>query len=746
MKQLIEIRRAAVFRGKALWQVLAQKASSAHSWFEPMARTSPMLWVAVCLAAAISAQRFLDQDKYLGVAGALYAGAALLFALLFGRQSLEVRRVEPEAQVSQARMGFHIPRLTTSAVLIVMALVLGMLAFPRFTDNRFTLDGTVLWGLGLVLLGLAARSHPQTANTGRDMGVVGPQGGEKEGVAASSSGAAVGPESPERPFTMQGVMVSWRYLVLLGIMLLGAFYRLHKLDQIPAEMGPDLPINYNNIHQILQGEFPIFFPAYPGRESLFFYLAAPLASWFGLSHTIIKVAGALVGVATIPVVYLLGTELANREAGLFAAFLLSISQWHIIICRVGYRASMVPLMLGLTWYFVLRALKTGRRWFFALSGFSLGLGLYTYNAFMIVPFLVAFILACFFALDRGKRLLANIGNALYLFLVATYVFIPLGRFAYEQPKAYGFRAATRITNLERPLPGDLLGTLLTTTRKSLLMFNYRGDGVSAANVPFVRELGFVTAVLFVLGVAYLAWRWRHGYNLTVLIALGVMLLPTILSLAFPNEVPNAIRAIGVFPAIVLIPAVALALLRRQASAFSEVQAPAGSVHDVRLAVMVNDAVAWQWRWPGARLWRVALLAVLALSLAVETWSVYPLYFRDYASHLADGNYSISLELARAVDDIAGNGDAYIVIAPNWYDGNAVRAQLRHTSQTWNNELAELRADQPPLVGPPGKFEVIVHPQDSAALDVLRQVFPGGMEFKHLKNDGSVSFITFYGER
>ena len=38
-----------------------------------------------------------------------------------------------------------------------------------------------------------------------------------------------------------------------------------------------------------------------------------------------------------------------------------------------------------------------------------------------------------------------------------------------------------------------------------------------------------------------------------------MLLPSVLALAFPNEVPSANRSIGVVPAAALLPAVALVL-------------------------------------------------------------------------------------------------------------------------------------------------------------------------------------------
>ena len=676
-------------------------------------RAQVALLTGICLAGAIYAQYLLDKGESLRLAALLYALAAILFVALYRHQgcsTLHPQALEAE-WIGSAERKRPLPWL-----LIVVAAVLGVLAFPRFHGNLFRPDGTLLWALGLALLGFVAWS------------------GDPHPKAEKASG--------EKRCSSSGLTITWTHLALLGIMLLGAFYRLYKIDLIPAEMGCDLPHNYNNIRMILRKEFLIFFPSYPGREALFFYLAAPFCRLFGPNHTTIKMAASLIGVLTLPVVYLLGKELFNREVGLFAAFFLSISHWHIILCRVGYRASTVPPLIALVWYFLVRGLKTHRRWFYALSGFCLGLGLYTYPAFMVAPFWVVLVLLTRFLIGRGRTLLADWDNVILLVMVAIFVFIPLGRYAYEEPQTYGLRAATRITSIEQPLPKDILGTLLQTTSKALLMFNYRGDGVFVANVPFMRELGFFTAVLFVLGLAYVLWRWRREYNLTVPIVLGVMLLPTILSLAFPHEVPNAIRAIGALPAAVLLPAIALALVRRRMAAIHPSRPP----REMLMVVTANGVPRWEWRWRWSWPWRGVMVALLIVVLGFETWATYPTYFRDYLSHLSAGNYSISLGLARAIDDFADDGEAYIKIMPYWYDGNAVRAQLRRADQSWHNELDALRREEPPFVGPPGKFMVLLHPQDTEALRVLQEAFPRGIALRHLDNKGEVAFLTFYGER
>lgn len=684
----------------------------------------------LCLVVAIVAQYLVDERQSLGLAGGLYALAALLFVVLFYHERLEAEHPIPVAH-----------KLASRWWLVALAALLGGLSFPRFTNNTFSAEGTLLWVLGLLLLGLASWSKaPQTSKVLENF-----QGRDGKATAlptlqVSSAPSVSGDSSLERK--TGGITITWARLALLGIMLIGAFYRLYKIDLIPSEMGCDLPHIYNNTRYILRKEFLIFFPSHPGREGLFFYMAAPFCRLFGLTHTTIKISSALVGLLTLPVIYLLGKELFNREVGLYAAFFLSVSHWHVILSRTGLRSCTVPLMLSLVWYFLLRGLKTGRRWFYALAGFFLGLGLYSYNAFMIVPLMVVLMLLLGFLIGRGRTLLANWYNVVILVLVALYLFIPLARYAYDEPQSYGYRAATRVTSMEKSLPQDMLVTFSSNMRKSLLMFNYVGDHVAIANLPGYRELGFFAAVLFVLGLAYLLWHWQRGHNATVIISLVVMLLPSALALAFPNEVPNAWRATGAIPAAILAAAVALALVRRRVAATLAVQSSKG--FHLSLSMDGGWSVEWRWRW--SKLRHILCWAALVAVLAFEARAVYPFYFQEYLARLPNKNYSISLEMARAIDDFADDGQAYIKTAPYWYDGNAVRAQLRRADQSWHNEINNLDPSQPPMAGPPGQFMVILHPQDAGSLHTLQRAFPKGIALRHLDHDKEMAFLTFYGER
>jgi len=628
------------------------------------------------------AQTLLDGRGSGAVAGLLYLAAVVLLLLAHRGSAPEGDPVVCRSD-SRARLPWKH---------MVAAVVLAALAFPRMHGNRFRLDGTVLW-LGALGV-LAAASCEDLREVSRRL------------LARLGALGA-------------GVRLHADTLALLGILVIGAFVRLYRIAELPQEMGCDVPHIYFGIRSVLDGDWPIYFPSHPGREGLFHYLTAPLALVFGLSHTTIKVSSVLVGLATLPALYLLGKELYSRTVGLVAAYLLAISHWHVILSRRGLRAITMPLFLILAWLWLVRGLGTGRRSAFLLAGLFLGLGMYTYNAFWVVPGLVVLLAAGEVLAGRAERAWRNVPNLVFAFVVMAVVLVPLARYAYEEPAQYVYRAATRVTALERAIPGEAFSVLVGNVLASLLMFNVEGDVVYSANVPYMRQLGLVTGVFFVFGAALALWRWRRGHNLGVLMALGATLAPTALSLAFPHEVPNATRAIGALPPAMMLAALGL----------------------VTLAGGLSRAVSG---WADYRYARGAVALGAAVLLAVEGWSLLPTYFRGFVLAQPRGNYSISLDMARTIDAFAG--EAYIVVWPHWYDGNAVRAEFRSTPKDWHNEITELRAEEPPLGVEQGQVLVLVHPEDHGAQAVLSAAFPRGVGVMHYDYEGRPSFMAFYGER
>lgn len=661
-----------------------------------LSRTVPLLsWllqgaaIISALAMGIWSQWGLDHTL-LPVWWVTLLGGAAVFAQLLRRQALE-RREAPAGTVARPDL-----------VLVVLAIVLGALAFPGFAGNRFSPLPTVAWLVSLVVLYNAFSTQDA-------------------------------PQERRRDCLAGGLHIPWHGVALIGIVLAGGLLRFYQLDAIPREMGVDMPVAYDNALDIMNGRFMIFAPRWPGNEALFFYLVAAYGRIFGLSHFAIKFASALVGLATIPALYGVARYLFNRNVALVAAALLAVSKWHVILSRTGYRLILVPLFVAGLIYLVARALREGRAADWVLAGMLLGLGMYTYNAFMVVPPTLAAALAVGLWLRRPRPLQRYGWGLAGLGLGALGVFLPLGRYIMEAPRLYLLRAASRVTSQEVPLSHDLPGTLAGNLWRSLGMFNARGEEGWYTNVPYERQLGMISAALLVCGLAYALVRWRKGHNATILILLAGMTLPSALSLAFPREVPSAGRGAGLIVPAYLLAALPLPLAARRLGALWQT---------------MLQALPPQRALPGRRPLHAyvastgALVVGLALS-GVELGETWQAYFHDYVQHQPHANYAISLELAHMLDEYAAEGPAYVKPVRDWYDHDAVRTQLHLQPQTSDWEVRELQPGRPPLSSLKAPALFLLHPADGAALQTLRTAFPQGAAVNHRDDQGQVAFVAFY---
>ena len=623
---------------------------------------------------------------------------------------------------------------------------MGLLSYQYFEENTFTPLGTALW-LGGLLAFLASFGAAHSF---------------WRWLQARIRALRASP----------GMVIPWTGLALLAILLIALVLRFDRLDTIPGDMGEDLPHNYENARAILNGEFSIFFPSHPGREGLMFYLQALYGRIFGLSYYGLKATSAIIGILTVALMYVVVRSLFNAEAGLYAALFLAISRWHVTASRMGLRLILMPLFVLMALGLMGRALRCRRRLDFALLGLVVGLGLHTYNAWMVMPFAVVGSIVAYEILVRREtwtlgRVRSILYNIVIMVFTATLVFIPLARYAHDYPEVYGQRVASRLTGTEAPLPENIPMVFLDNLKRSALMFNVEGDHVARYNVPFMPQLGVISGALFLAGVAWALARWRRGLNLVILLLLLATILPPALAIAFPGEVPNAGRGSGaIAPAYVLV-ALPLALLRRRlagavqsarslrliSTIVSEAESPlppypSPPPPEGREAESMKTGRRFEVRLSPAALVVPLLVAGFALMVVDEARATVNAYFIDYPEQMNLRNFDLSGTIAREIDRLWPNGPVYTVIYPYWYDGNAVRAQLRVAPHDWQNEIwpEHLSPDRPPLAGLQGKAAFIVHPSDQRSIQVLQQFFPKGVMIAMPDNNGGIAFYTFIGER
>jgi hypothetical protein len=635
-----------------------------------------------------------------------------------GRALSSENRAKPQRRPQTDVVLFGSAPFPLRVFLTVFTAVCTLLAYMGLAGNQFTRWGTIAWLGAIVAFLLAFAEAPA---------------GWREGIRTWTEGWN------RRP--LWHIQVNWTHLALISVILLAAFFRFYRLATLPLDMWSDQAEKLLDVHDVLNGARPIFFPRNTGREAFQFYLTAALIRFtpLSLNFMALKVGTALTSLITIPLAYLLARELYGRHVALLASAFLAVSHWHVTISRVGLRFPLTAAFATPTLYFLLRAFKHNRRNDWLACGLVLGVGLHTYIPMRIVPVLLVLLVGIKLTLDllhglRGPQFLASKPtagswaersaltaafwqNALLGGVASLLVFLPLLRYMRDEPHMFWYRVASRA-------PGEVEGGVAETwhtfwgnVKNALLMFNYRGDVVVTNNIPGMPVLDQITGALFVLGVAYLLWRLiKYGDRrpLYVLVALFVLLLPSILSLSFPNENPSVVRTGGAIPLVMLIAALPLWVIGQQLRFVSGQSG--GIIAGFLMVVILMTAAGYNYDW----------------------------YFVRYDAHYRRTvwNTNEMAQVARGFADSIGDlAHVYHVPYPYWADTRLIG--INAGDITWSNAVSDTTTMRQQASDPAAKL-YLLYVHDNDALSALMTLYPqGGLQHYKSAIDASKDFLIFF---
>ncbi len=351
-------------------------------------------------------------------------------------------------------------------------------------------------------------------------------------------------------FSRIGKYLPW--LILGLILLLAVFFRFYKLDSLPPGLFPDEAANGLDIFGILQRQdYRVVYNTNGSREALFFYMQAVFVYFMGNTTLALRMAPALMGVVSVLVIYLATKAWFNRRTALVAAFFFAVNPWIVTIQRNGFRASLVPLFVGLVMWFGAKAYKTNKTIYYILAALAAGLGFYTYTVFyMIIP---AFILGTFYMLLlRRPWLKQNWKKLLIGLAVLGLVVSPLAIISIQNSRNSTSRASD-VSFLNKDLNGGKpLQTLVTGTAKTLLQYNIAGDENNRHNFDGLPLLNMFVGLMFLLGVVVCLFNFKKPRYSLVLIVFGSMTLGSILT---ATALPHALRSIGTAVPVFMLSAV-----------------------------------------------------------------------------------------------------------------------------------------------------------------------------------------------
>jgi Dolichyl-phosphate-mannose-protein mannosyltransferase len=342
--------------------------------------------------------------------------------------------------------------------------------------------------------------------------------------------------------------------------LLAAFLRVYLLHKFPPGLYWDEAFDGFDAWRLLTtASHPVFFDGNTGREPLTIYLQAGGILLWGLRDWTLRIVPALIGIASVPMLFrltatLYGEDARGKAIGALAAGMLAVSFWHVAMSRLALRAISFPLLSMITLWLFWRAWRSQRVFDFALSGAALGLTLYTYLASRLLPIVIlSFALAAavlsLWRRDRFPRFhfRSRLVGLSVMMVVMLIVFIPIGVYFLQNPGAF-FLRASYISIFSGD--GNGLASLPFTTLATIRMFVDRGDMEILRNLPGRPVFDWLTTLGFWVGLAIALARFTtRPLYLLLLLWFGINLGTTLFSL----DIPNFMRTSGA-----LIPATILA--------------------------------------------------------------------------------------------------------------------------------------------------------------------------------------------
>jgi len=610
------------------------------------------------------------------------AGIGLLLLIIFKNWDVD-SLIPDEGEASEFSVRW-IPFLVGSC--------LSVLAFFFFTSNVFNVVNVLIWVTGLGLIWWSLR-FPEDW-----LGKI---------------------NSTWQNFIADGFKVTPWMILVFAVFLLAGFYRFYLLNQVPPEMFSDHAEKLIDVTDVLRGNNFIFFQRNTGREAFQMYLTAAMAKIFGtgLSFLSLKLGTCLAGLFSLPFIYLLGKEIKNKEVGLLAMFFAGIAYWPNVISRVALRFALYPAFLAPTIFFLVRGIKRKKWNDFLFAGLFLGIGLHGYSPFRIVPFAVVLILLIYFLHTKSKdnRRLAVIA-LLLVGLISLIVFLPLGRFVSTNYSAFAFRMASRMTDAETALPGPVLRIFFSNLWKALIMFQWDNGQIWVHSVPGRPALGVISAAMLSLGVVLLAIRYikkRHWMDLVLLLLIPLLMMPSILSIAFPNENPSLNRSGGAIIPVFIIIALAIENI----------------AHNLK-----SNIPGRMGKWVSTGF----VLILAGLSMQTNARLVFVDYYQQFKSRSWNTS-EIGSVIEVFADTIGDEDHAWVVPYPHWVDTRLVGIhavdQVRDFA-LWKTDIPGTEMAAAPKL-------YIFKPEDDETYQILRDLYPDGIIDRFESETEGRDFMLYY---
>jgi len=294
----------------------------------------------------------------------------------------------------------------------------------------------------------------------------------------------------------------------------------------------------------------------------------------------------------------------------------------------------------------------------------------------------------------------------------------------DDPQIVFYRTLTRIGTEERAFPGSPVMIFFSNLWNSLIMPFWSDGNVWVNSIANRPALDIISAALFFMGCVMLLVRYirqRNWVDLFLLVSIPLLMMSSILSLAFPDENPSLNRSGGAIIPVFLIIAIAFD----------------GILHTVKN------------RLPG-RVGTAAAVLIGALLVSGSTAQNYSLVFNQFAPQYTKSAWNTSEMggVVRNFVDTFGSPDtAWVVAYAYWVDTRLVAIDAGFTTRDLAIWPDGQSLDWPvhfsdTLTDPRAKL-FLINPQDAEAMTQLKNLYPSGVLWLQKSTvDPSKDFFVF----
>ena len=376
--------------------------------------------------------------------------------------------------------------------------------------------------------------------------------------------------------------------LLIGILILAAFFRLYSLAHVPPSPSLDeVSIGWNAYSILHTGadeygnKLPILLRAYDDwRPALYVYLTIPFIAVLGLTSVAVRLPSVLLSILVVYVTYLIGKLLGKKylsyeSLGFVASFLVAVSPWHIYISRLGHEANAGLALVVFAVYFLLAFIIQGKKPALLISSLLFGLSAHGYQSEKIVsPLLIlsaAYVFRKEFWMERTYTLIAVILCFLVAFPAIRASISPEGLSRYQGTTAFSSSAPEVASATNRYTKavqgGDTVGRLLNSkyvTYARVFGGNYlshfsfgwlfTGSSREAHKVPGMGLL-YLWELPFLLFGIWALFQKKSPKELRWFILSWILISP--LPAALTTQTPHAMRIYTILPGIELVESIGI---------------------------------------------------------------------------------------------------------------------------------------------------------------------------------------------